>query len=221
MHDSNFIGSDGAQWPSVTEVLAVVSKAWMYNYDPELPPNKWGWYPREVYKAGWEGWLKCWNVWKAGCDYGTAAHTALETWDLSNPAAKMIYEQFCPKVTEFVQQEVKVISKQYRYHGTADFICYMDGYQGLFVGDWKTSNTMTDWYMVQMAAYAQAWNEEHPDQMIDQAVCVHYDKKLKTPKLKVTYYRGLKDYFKAFISCREVLDYDRQTGPWRKPDYER
>lgn len=207
MPHTNFI-VDGQAWPSVTEVLGIVAKPFLHE-----------WYKREVYKAGLDGWKKCEKAYDDGCAYGSAAHLALETWDLSNPAAKLIYEQFCPKVAEFVKQEVKVVSKLHRYHGTADAIVRMEGSTGLWVLDWKTSNSDSIWYTVQMAAYATAWNETNPDQIIDQAICVHYDKKLKTPKLKVTEYRGLKEYFKAFLACHDVLDYDRQTGPWKKPDW--
>lgn len=209
MPHTNYIGPDGDAWPSVTEVLGIVAKPWIMS-----------WYKGAVEKEGWEGWKKCVATYDEGCKYGQEAHTALETWDLANPAAKLIYEEFCPQVQEFIHQERKVISTRYRYHGTADFICRMEGETGLWVGDWKTSNAMSDWYMVQMAAYANAWNEDNPGQLIDQAVCVHYNKKLKTPKVKITRYYGLKDYFKAFIACREVMDFDRQTGPWKKPDEE-
>jgi len=206
MH-SDYIGPDGEKWPSVTEVLGIVAKPWLLS-----------WYKSAVEKKGWEGWQDCVKTYDEGCAYGTAAHDALEKWDLTNPAAKLIHDEFLPQVQEFVAQEKKLISEAHRYHGTADFICRMEGETGLWVGDWKTSNTFSDWYMVQMAAYAAAWNETHPDQIIDQAVCVHYNKKLKTPKVKVTRYYGLKDYFKAFVSCREVMDFDRGTGPWKKPE---
>lgn len=207
MSHTPFVGPDGSAWPSVTEVLGIVSK-----------PFLWDWYKREVYKSGLDGWKKCEKAYEDGCTYGSEAHNALENWDLSNPAAKLIYDEFCPKVDEFVVQEIKVINKAHRYHGTADAIVRMNGETGLWILDWKTSNSHSHWYQVQMAAYASAWNEEHPDQLIDQAICVHYDKKLKTPKLKVTKYYGLKEYFKAFVACRDVLDYDRQTGPWNKSD---
>lgn len=205
MPHTAFLGPGGEQWPSVTEVLGIVAKPFLMD-----------WYKREVYKSGLAGWQKCEKIYEDGCNFGTEAHNALETWNLAHPVAEMIYDQFLPHVYEFIAQEVKVVNNKYRYHGTADAIVRMEGEQGLWVLDWKTSNTTTDWYTVQMAAYAAAWNEEHPDQMIDQAICVHYDKKLKTPKLKVTKYYGLKQYFKAFVACREVLDFDRATGPWRE-----
>jgi len=209
MGHTDFIGPDGQAWPSVTEVLGIVAKPWLL-----------AWYKSAVEKEGWAGWQKCVTTYDEGCKYGQEAHDALEKWDLTNPAALMIHNEFLPQVQEFVCQEQKLISHRHRYHGTTDFIARMEGETGLWVGDWKTSNADSKWYVVQMAAYANAWNESHPDQLIDQAICVHYNKKLKTPKLKITKFYGLKDYFKAFAACREVLDYDRETGPWRKPDEE-
>src|SRR6185295_20239266 len=102
MPHTNFI-VNGEQWPSVTEVLGIVAKPFLHE-----------WYKREVYKAGLDGWKKCEKIYEDGCAFGTAVHSALETWDLANPAAQLIYDQFCPKVAEFVKQEQKVISQKYR-----------------------------------------------------------------------------------------------------------
>ncbi|MFZ9767173.1 MAG: hypothetical protein ACO3C4_01615 [Candidatus Limnocylindrus sp.] len=58
---------------------------------------------------------------------------------------------------EIVDCEVVVISEEYRYAGTLDFLGRLNG--KLVLGDFKTSNSVYAEYLAQMAAYAQAYTE--------------------------------------------------------------
>ena len=49
---------------------------------------------------------------------------------------------------------------------------------------------MDKWHAVQLAAYAQAWNEANPNQAIDQGIIVRVDKKAKKPYVQLKEYQG-------------------------------
>lgn len=63
---------------------------------------------------------------------------------------------------EFLMSEQMIYSKKYRYTGTLDFICKMNG--ELYVGDLKTSSGIYAEYMIQTAAYRYAREEEFPEE---------------------------------------------------------
>lgn len=79
-----------------------------------------------------------------------------------NPGLQVAVDQFLKWVKdhkiEFLASEQMVYSKKFRYCGTFDFICKMDG--ELFLGDLKTSSGIYTEYMMQTAAYRYAREEE-------------------------------------------------------------
>jgi len=115
----------------------------------------------------------------AAAAVGATAHYLVQCWvnetepDLSRVApihaefAMQAYANFQRWVgqTEVqpIASEVKVLSAQYRYGGTADLICQIDGVRTLV--DLKTSggDTVYAESKIQVAAYALAYNEEHDD----------------------------------------------------------
>lgn len=59
--------------------------------------------------------------------------------------------------------EVSLVSEKYRYGGTLD--CMLVNGQ-LALGDYKTSNSVREGMLCQLAAYGNLWTENHPDQPI-------------------------------------------------------
>lgn len=73
--------------------------------------------------------------------------------------------------------ERKVYSRDFKYAGTMDGLCWVDSCQDpkccreefkdrLSLADWKTSNDLYPEYLLQTAAYMNAYMEEFPDQQI-------------------------------------------------------
>src|ERR1019366_7794760 len=88
---------------------------------------------------------------------------------------------------------------------------------GLWVGDWKTSFTKRDTHPIQLAAYALAWNEMHPDTLIDQGFIARVDKKDDDCRVKIDEYQGLKRYFPVVVALRQIYDYTESMGVFVKP----
>lgn len=62
---------------------------------------------------------------------------------------------------EIVEQEMELVSETYKYGGCPDAIGVVDGKLSLV--DWKTSNAVYPDYRLQLAAYRNLWEENHPD----------------------------------------------------------
>jgi PD-(D/E)XK nuclease superfamily len=77
--------------------------------------------------------------------------------------------------------ELKVLSKKYGYSGTLDAVGTLEGVTCVY--DWKTSGKIYDDMQLQLAAYAQAYNEQEKANVKQGLiVCVSKDK----PHFKVT-----------------------------------
>lgn len=63
-----------------------------------------------------------------------------------------------------IAQETQLVSEMHRYGGTPDMIA-MVGNQICLI-DWKTSGGVYESMLVQLAAYRELWNENHPEQQI-------------------------------------------------------
>ncbi len=110
---------------------------------------------------------------KAG-DIGTLVHAAIEAKiaGLPRPAieegTEVAYQAFvkwwAQNKIEILDQEMQLVSEKYRYGGTPDAIGYADG--GYVLLDWKTSKGVYKNYILQLAAYKQLWDENHPDRPI-------------------------------------------------------
>lgn len=62
---------------------------------------------------------------------------------------------------KIVEQEMPLVSEKYQFGGCPDAIGEIDG--ELCLADWKTSNGVYPDYLIQLAAYKQLWEENHPD----------------------------------------------------------
>lgn len=63
---------------------------------------------------------------------------------------------------KFLSNEQPCYSKKYNYAGTIDGICQIDG--KMYIFDLKTSSGIWDEYLIQVAAYKQARQEEFPNE---------------------------------------------------------
>jgi hypothetical protein len=69
---------------------------------------------------------------------------------------------------ELIATEYHLFSDEYKFAGTADIICRIAGV--LYLLDIKTSNSIHNSYNLQLAAYAQAWNETHNEKVTDTGI---------------------------------------------------
>lgn len=65
---------------------------------------------------------------------------------------------------ELIASEVRLVSEKLRYGGRLDAIAVFDGAPGIL--DFKSSKELYPDTVVQVAAYAHAWNEVHPDMLV-------------------------------------------------------
>ncbi len=106
---------------------------------------------------------------------GTAVHGMVEA-HLSGqdvplgifPEAQQAYEAFLRwerqnKIFVF-EQEISLVSEEYRYGGTLDAVGAADGEYVLL--DWKTSKGIYGNHQLQLAAYVHLWNENFPERTI-------------------------------------------------------
>ena len=61
--------------------------------------------------------------------------------------------------------EMPLISEEYRFGGTPDAVLLVNG--KLSLGDWKTGNKLYPDMLIQLAAYKQLWEENHPTDKIE------------------------------------------------------
>lgn len=109
---------------------------------------------------------------------------------------------------EVIAQEVLLVSEKHRYGGTPDAIGRMhDGRICLL--DWKTSNSVYADHLIQLAAYKQLWDENHPEQPITGGF--HLCRFAKEHgDFGHHYYPALDEAWKQFLLYREAYDLDKQ-----------
>lgn len=201
----DFIGPDGKKWPSATELTALIPKAFL-----------WAWYKRSVQKNGWQGWLNCNKASEDGKRIGSLVHYYLEcltqkqTPEVNDEGnaqaiAQSLYEAVNPIVEEYVAIEPHLISNELRIHGTADIIVKRDG--KLWIGDYKTSYQKDKSHPIQLAIYSLCWNEEHPDQKVDDGFIARVDKKSARFNAKIDDYCNLSQYYPVIRSLKNLWDY--------------
>jgi hypothetical protein len=211
----DYIGSDGNPWPSATELTALLPQVWL-----------WSWYKFSVKKSGWRGWQKNLATSNRGMRIGTEVHALIESFIQHTPIPKVsnkynsqqfadaLFDAVNPKVEEWVEIEPHLKSEQLKIHGTADCIVRMNYEPGLWIGDWKTGAHKSNTHPIQLAIYSLCWNEEHPDQIIDQGFIARVDKKSKGVNVKIDEYKGLSKYYPVIKALREIWSYDKKIGDY-------
>jgi hypothetical protein len=96
----------------------------------------------------------------------------------TNPMLANAVSQFLIWVNDnnvkFLESEFKLLSKEYQYVGTGDFIAIVNGKKVL--GDIKTSTAVYAEMWLQVAAYKAAYLEEHPEEVIDHTMILRCGK---------------------------------------------
>lgn len=113
-------------------------------------------------------------------DAGTLAHACVEAYVNGDPIpelpdnevgrqARQGFENFLRWQEDnrfvIVEQELELTSEKYRFGGCPDAIA-INSREETIILDWKTSNSVHSDYIIQLAAYKQLWEENHPDQPI-------------------------------------------------------
>jgi len=208
MPHQNFIGPDGKPWPSATELTNLLPADWVMS-----------WYRSQVKKYGWRGWQRCKAQSNRGMKIGTMVHERLEHLVKKEPCvpypqryhidelADKLFDTVNLLIEDYVAIEPHLVSHSYQVAGTADMIVRLHSRPGLWVGDYKTSYDKDELkHPLQLAIYATAWSETHPEQAIDQGFIARIDKKSKGLNVKIDEYQGLKQYIPWIKVLREIWE---------------
>lgn len=121
---------------------------------------------------------------------------------------------------EIIANEVQVVSLDMQMGGTIDLVCRINGQ--IWLIDYKTSNAIHTTYELQIAAYAEMWNAEFPDQKIERAAILWVkaltrgaDKSGKkvqgTGWILKEFDRSYQDAYKIFLHARAIWDEENPT----------
>jgi len=104
---------------------------------------------------------------------GDVGHKTCELYDLENLRLDTVDERIMPYLQAWIKFkkdtgavieviEQRVVSEKYHYQGTPDRIAVIGGKRGLL--EIKLTAQLMPSTAYQLAAYQQAWNEQHPTQ---------------------------------------------------------
>lgn len=202
-HVKSVKDKDGNEIPSVTEVLSILGKPELYR-----------WY-------GKYGFDSCERMKREAGEWGSELHDSISQYlkgeevDVSSRCAPMLHafsewKERSGFVPLAVEPEEPLKSALYGFRGTFDAIGTLDG--ELVVCDWKSSSRIYPDYGLQLAAYAQLWEEAHPKEKIRTGFIVRIDK--KSCKVQVKGFYNLKMYFEVFKNLLPVYSFVKKTGVW-------
>lgn len=107
---------------------------------------------------------------------------------------------------EIIDQEMQLVSEKYQFGGTPDAIGKVNG--ELCLVDWKTSNGVYSDYLLQLAAYRQLWEENHPDKPLNGGF--HLCRFAKEyGDFSHHYFPELADAWEMFKHLRAAYDFDK------------
>lgn len=199
-------------WPSVTEVMDVLSKPGLYQF---------------YAKHGMEGVA---SILASTGDIGNEFHAGIQarfqgtqevyTTTSAKEMVDAFFEDFVkPYNVKPITLETKVVSVANRYHGTYDGIVHVTnvpygrGIQGVYSGkvlaDWKSSNSIYDSHGVQLGGY---WGAEANPPQHGLIVQVKRDDK----KVRRKMFQDLKHYHETFLHARHLWDFVHKKGAWAK-----
>ncbi len=105
-------------------------------------------------------------------------------------------------------QEIQMVSSQYHFGGTPDAIGRSINGE-LILLDWKTSNSVYQDYLLQLAAYKLLWEENNPDQPITGGFYLcRFSKEF--PDFGVHYYGELEQAERMFLLLLEAHKIDKE-----------
>jgi hypothetical protein len=124
-------------------------------------------------------------------DAGTLAHAMIEAFlsgdDPNEPLAGVefdirekaligynAYKEWAAlSKIEVIEQEMQLVSEEYRFGGTPDAIGYCNGRLSLL--DWKTGRVYPE-HLCQLGAYRQLWSENRPSDVIESSHLLRFNK---------------------------------------------
>ena len=111
---------------------------------------------------------------------------------------------------QYLQSERKIYSRLHQYAGTLDIIAIVDGKRSLI--DLKTSNSPRIEYFLQTAAYAFAWEEEMPDEPLEDRFILMLGKTKASFDVVERGVESVARDMKAFMACKVVAGWvDEET----------
>lgn len=108
---------------------------------------------------------------------------------------------------EIIDQEMMLVSEQYRFGGTPDAIGKVNG--ELCLIDWKTSNGVYSDYLIQIAAYRHLWEENHPDMPLTGGFHLCRFSK-EYGDFAHHFYPELEKAWRQFVLFREAYEIDKE-----------
>jgi len=203
----------GAIVPGVTTVIALLAK-------PALIP--WAW------RLGMQG-EDMNKVRDLAADIGTTTHYMAECmfkgqepdFQHTTPYVVAAAKKMMPALkaylannpAETIASEENVVSERWQFGGCIDWVCRPKATGLVTIRDIKTSKGIYAEYLIQIAAYEQAWNEVHPDMPIEAKEAIHMDK--ETGLLTVHPFGDLSTEFEIFKHLRAIYVLQKRRDPNR------
>jgi hypothetical protein len=106
---------------------------------------------------------------------------------------------------KIVEQEMELVSELYKFGGCPDAIGEIDG--KLTLVDWKTSNSVYQDMLIQLAAYKQLWEENFPDRPLYGFHLCRFSK--EHGDFAHHYYSELDDAWEQFKLFRQAYELDK------------
>lgn len=206
IHKYNSIGKLVEPWEdgyySVTTILAIKHNPWLWHWKMKLGKE-------ESDRIGNEA-----------AEKGTRVHKRLEQI-LKGREFKTTPKELKPYIDAFnnwmeeyqptlIQTERFVYSDKYKYAGTADMLCRINGENWLI--DFKTSKAIYDEYGLQVRAYGYALNEMAPGFKWKTAIL-----QLGLPTKKGWKFREKKEPMNVFLAHKKIFDWELKHHPIKKP----
>jgi hypothetical protein len=213
-HSETYI--DGIWYPSVTTIMSAKPMPWL-----DMWREKWG--------------ILADRKMKLSSEIGTEFHRCIESyintgsytveapvvggvdgWEIPSVIPRIegmmrSFVEWAKSVDAGIHQtELKVISRRYVYSGTLDAVGTLNGRPMLF--DWKTSSRIYDDMQLQLAAYAEAYNEGyqsepwHKTSIVKNGLIVQVSKDKPHFKLTIKQFKLGKRSFKQFLKLRAMFD---------------
>lgn len=160
-------------------------------------------------------------------DFGSRSHSMISALAVKQPVPphqpdiSHIQDSFAQwqarYQVEVLESEMLVYSLKYGYAGTLDALGWRSlpsGQRSRLLIDWKTSNSISPTFSLQLAAYARAV-EEMTAQPITEAWVVRFDK--KSPQFDVYQVSDLERSWKAFHGALTLWKYLQSTQHYQDP----
>lgn len=177
-----------------------------------------------AFQQGKSGAERLYDAAEKAADIGTLAHAMVEKHingddpetvfngeaddykDKARNAFNEYLEWAAQTDVKIIAQEMHLVSEEYRFGGTPDAIGMIGN--SLCLLDWKTSNAVYPDHAIQLAAYRQLWNENHPEQPLTGAsYLLRFSKNY--PDFEARKFGDLSEAWEIFKHYRLAYDLDK------------